>query len=38
LLEPFELVPGDYPAEEICELLYDCWVSHHRQHGKINNN
>jgi len=30
LLESFELVLGEYPAEEVCGLLYDGWVSHHR--------
>ena len=38
LLEPSELVPGEDAAEEVRELLYDGWVSHHRQHGIINYN
>ena len=38
LLESFELVPGEYPAEEVGELLYDGWVAYNGQHGIINNN
>ena len=38
LIEPPELVLGEYPVEEVYKLLYDGWVSHHRQRGIINNN
>ena len=37
LLEPPELMPGEYPAEEAGELLDNAWKTHDGQHDAINN-
>jgi len=38
LLESFELVPGECPSEEVCELIYYSGVSHLGQDDIINYN